>query len=249
MEIDLSKTFTSETELTSIEVNNPNPQSVPFDVAEMLEEAYERAGLVLRGGYQARTAMRSINMIASEWANKGLNLWSIESGYVSLQKGIGSYVLPSDTIDLIEHVIRGPDGIDYAIPRNSIKEFANLPNKYNTNGRPSQIYIERSVPFRVRLWPVPEKQGFRLVYWRMAMTYGFDKVRGIRQLPSIPQRFVPAFVAGMSYHICLKSTDDKAFARLPMLKSMYDEELSLALSEDRDRSYVSFTTDLSGYER
>ena len=77
-----------------------------LDLADIIEEAYERAGLELRSGYDYKTARRSINLICSEWANKGLNLWTVEEGTVALVDGTGTYTLPADTVDLIEHVVR-----------------------------------------------------------------------------------------------------------------------------------------------
>ena len=117
-----------------------------LDFSEIVEEAYERAGLEVRTGYEFRTARRSFNMLTIEWANRGINLWTIEQGQFVMNTGQGVYALPSTTIDLLDQVIRTqastPNQIDINISRISESTYSTLPNKL-AQGRPIQVWINR----------------------------------------------------------------------------------------------------------
>ena len=116
-----------------------------LDLSELIEEAYERAGLELRSGYDMRTARRSLNLLTIEWANRGINLWTIEQGQITINTGQAIYALPNDTIDLLDHVIRtgtGQNQIDINITRISESTYSTIPTK-NANGRPIQVWINR----------------------------------------------------------------------------------------------------------
>ena len=132
-----------------------------MDFTEIAEEAWERAGSEMRSGYDLRTARRSMNLLTIEWQNRGINLWTIDSGTVSLTTGTSQYTLPSDTIDLLEQAIRTDSGnttkqSDINISRISVSTFASIPNKLS-RGRPIQVWIERLVDApRINVWPVPE---------------------------------------------------------------------------------------------
>jgi len=121
--------------------------SFNLDLNEIVEEAFERAGLELRTGYDLRTARRSLNLMTIEWANRGINLWTIEEGQIVLQTGQPVYPLPVDTIDLLDHVIRqnnsvASNQIDINITRISESTYSTIPNKL-TQGRPIQVWINR----------------------------------------------------------------------------------------------------------
>ena len=117
-----------------------------LDFDDIVEEAYERAGLEVRTGYEFRTARRSFNMLTIEWANRGINLWTIEQGQFVMNTGQGVYALPSTTIDLLDQVIRTqastPNQIDINISRISESTYSTLPNKL-AQGRPIQVWINR----------------------------------------------------------------------------------------------------------
>ena len=115
------------------------------DLPELFEEAYERAGLEMRSGYDLKTARRSLNLLTLEWQNRGLNLFTIEAGTEPIIAGTATYTLPSDTIDIIEHQVRtgtGTNQIDTSLQRVSVATYAQQTNK-NTQGRPTQIYVQR----------------------------------------------------------------------------------------------------------
>jgi hypothetical protein len=118
-----------------------------LDFTEIAEEAWERAGREMRSGYDLRTARRSMNLMTIEWANRGLNMWTIEQGVITLTQGLNTYALPSDTIDLLEHVIRTDanstsNQADLTITRISVSTYATIPNKL-TQARPIQVWIQR----------------------------------------------------------------------------------------------------------
>jgi hypothetical protein len=219
-----------------------SPAFPTFDVAEIAEEAAERAGIEFRAGYALRTARRSIELLSIEWANRGLNLWTVESGVMDLQVGVYEYPLPDDTIDLIEHSLRtynvGLQANDYPLTRMSIDEYATIPNKY-TVGRPTIIHIRRLIHPTFILWQVPDREPYyKLAYARMRRMYSVGP--GGTGAPDLPFRFLPAMIAGVAYYLALKSTDPNALQRVPMLKAAYEEQYTLAGDEDRDRASVKW---------
>jgi hypothetical protein len=218
-----------------------------FDIAEIAQEASERAGVDFRSGYDLRTARRAMELVFIEWANRGLNLWTIDGPVpIDLTPGVYRYGLPEDTVDLIEHVIRTwPSGDDTGQPsdlpltRFTVSEYSAIPNKL-AQGRPSLISIRRAVQPYFLLWQVPSEGGplYQMVYWRLkriaAMPPGGDAQ------PGIPWRFVNALTAGMAFYMALKSSDPKVMPKIQLLKSEYEEQFALASDEDRDRASFNF---------
>jgi hypothetical protein len=118
-----------------------------MDFTEIAEEAWERAGREMRSGYDLRTARRSMNLMTIEWQNKGINMWTMEQGFINLTPGLATYALPVDTIDLLEHVIRTGQNTsstqaDLTISRISVSTYATIPNKLQ-QARPIQVWIQR----------------------------------------------------------------------------------------------------------
>ena len=127
--------------------NTSGATSFNLDLTELVEEAFERAGSELRTGYDLRTARRSLNIMFADWANRGINLWTIEPGTITLVQGQNTYPLPNDTIDLLEHVIRtgannSATQADLTITRISVSTYATIPNKIQ-QARPIQVWIQR----------------------------------------------------------------------------------------------------------
>lgn len=210
------------------------------DLAELFEEAFERAGLEMRSGYDLRTVRRSLNMLTLEWQNRGLNLFTIESGTQALTSGTAEYTMPSDTIDLIEHQLRtgtGTNQIDTALMRVSVSTYAQQTNK-NTQGRPTQIYINRgAADVKATVWPVPDSDDYTLFYYRLKGIDGLNA--GISGSAAIPPRFVPALVSGLAYMIAMKKPE--ALQRIIPLKELYEEQFNLAAAEDRERASLHLT--------
>ena len=121
--------------------------SFNLNLTDLVEEAFERAGRELRSGYDLRTARRSLNIMFAEWANRGINMWTIDSNTIDLVQGQNTYALPNDTIDLLEHVIRtqanqSSNQADLTITRISVSTYATLPNKLQ-QARPIQVWVQR----------------------------------------------------------------------------------------------------------
>lgn len=210
------------------------------DLNDIVEEAFERCGGELRTGYDLRTARRSLNLMFTDWANRGINMWTMEQGQQILTPGTATYNLPADTVDLLDHVIRTGAGsvstqADLTITRISEPTYATIPNKL-TQARPIQIWIERLNTPRFTVWPVPDNtQQYILVYWRLRRIQ--DAGNGVNTI-DMPFRFYNAMVAGLAYYLALKVPD--AVQRLDILKRQYDEAWELASGEDREKAAVRF---------
>jgi len=210
------------------------------DFSEIIEESFERCGLEIRTGYDIKTARRSLNFIFQEWANKGINMWTIEEGTQVLTQGQSTYTLPADTVDLMEHVVRTEQGgqpQDINISRISVSVYATIPNKVQ-QGRPVQIYIQRLNIPQFTVWPVPDgAYTYTLKYWRLRRIQAVGNNGDITA--DMPFRFVPAITAALAYHIALKRPD-VAPDRVAMLKMLADEAYQLAADEDREKSPQRF---------
>jgi|TARA_R100001129_G_scaffold51401_1_gene35524 hypothetical protein len=209
-----------------------------LDITEIAEEAFERCGLQLRTGYDLKTATRSLNLLTIEWANRGINFWTVEQVSTSLTADTATLTLPTDTIDIIEHWIRTGSGStqnDEQLSRISVSQYSSLPNK-NTSGRPVNIYIDkqRAAPVAY-FWPTPDE----------AYTFVYQKLRRVQDVGhdgeytmDAPFRFLPCMVAGLAYQLSMKYP--QANNRMADLKAEYEFQWDLAQSEDRDRSSVRF---------
>lgn len=219
----------------------PTPTFPVFDVAEIAEEASERAGVEFRSGYMLRSARRSIELLSIEWGNRGLNLWTVEIGSIPLLKGVAEYPLPDDTIDLVEHGLRyfnfdSGKPSDFPLARVSMDDYGVIPGKWN-DGRPTTIHIKRLIHPSFLLWPVPDRDDYyQVVYARLRRMASVGS--GGAGQPELPFRFLPAMIAGLAFYLALKSTDPVAQQRVPMLKAAYEEQFTLASDEDRDRASV-----------
>ena len=211
------------------------------DIVECIEEAYEQAGLEMRTGYDMRTARRSLNLLALDWANRGYNLWTIDQQAIPLATGVGNYILPPDTIDILEMVIRDTSvtpNMDIAIARISMSTYATIPVK-TTQGRPVQVWVNRLAQPQVNVWPVPNVNTYTLMYWRMRRIQ--DTGNAGQLTFDIPQRFLPPLIAGLAYKIAMKRPE--AAARLPALKAEYEEQWMNASAEDREKSSIRIVPD------
>jgi hypothetical protein len=222
--------------------------SFNLDLNSLAEEAFERCGAELRSGYDFRTVRRSLNILTAEWANRGINLWTIEQGSIPLVSGTATYDLPADTIDLLDHVIRTGSGttqIDINISRISVSTYSQIPNK-TAAGRPIQVWVDRKsgatnasnvVQYpTVTVWPTPDDSTtYTFVYWRLRRIQ--DAGDGLNG-QDIPFRFIPAMAAGLAYYLSMKIPG--ADMRMPALKAEYDEQFQLASEEDREKAPIRF---------
>jgi len=226
-----------------------------LDLNDIIEEAIERCGVEVRTGYEHRTARRSLNLLTIEWANRGINLWTIEQGSIPLVQGQITYDLEGDTIDLLDQVVRTQSGVnqtDINISRISVSTYATIPNK-NAQGRPIQVWVNRQSgetypinnitptsansitgynPPQINVWPTPDQSNFyTFVYWRLRRIQ--DAGNGT-STQDIPFRMLTCLVAGLAYYLSLKIPE--AANRIEMLKMEYENQWLLASSEDREKA-------------
>jgi hypothetical protein len=206
-----------------------------LDVSDLIEESFERCGQELRTGYELKTARRSLNLLTVEWSNRGINLWTIEQGVISLVQGQATYNLPTDTIDLLDMVVRNgtaQNQTDININRISVSTYATIPNK-NATGRPIQVWINRQITPQINVWPTPDGDQYSFVYWRLRR---IQDASGSTQTMDIPFRFLNCLVAGLAYYLSMKLPVDPG--RRGELKMDYEEQLQMAQDEDREKAPI-----------
>ena len=181
----------------------------------------------MKTGYDLKTAKRSLNLMLADWANRGLNQWTIAQRTETMVEGTGAYALSTDIIDILSVVVQR-DGTDYSLSRLSREEYLNIPNKA-TKGRPNQFFLDRQITPSLKIWPTPENST-DVVYYN-ALTRMDDADTYINTL-DMPFRFYPCLAAGLAYYISVK----RAPQRVQLLKAMYEEEFERAMTEDRDRA-------------
>jgi len=215
-----------------------------LDVSDYIEEAYERCGIEVRTGYDQRTARRSLNLVLADWANRGLNQWTIDQQQIPMVAGTTSYTLSSTDIDIIQSVCRLPNGggttsqFDITMERVSREYYLNIPNKL-TRARPVQYFIDRQITPVLYVWPTPDNT-YTLVVNKLVRLD--DANAGINTM-EMPFRFYPCLAAGLAYYLSIK----KAPERTQLLKGIYEEEFARAASEDRDRAALNLTPGRSTY--
>jgi hypothetical protein len=206
-----------------------------LDVAEIIEEAYERCGLEVRTGYDARTARRSMNLMFADWANRGVNLWTVRQATTTLTSGQATVTLGADVVDLLEVVIRRSN-TDFTMSKISRSNYLSQPAK-TTEGRPSQYFFNRQITPEITLWPTPENSTDQLIYYYVRRIEDADALVNTTELPF---RFLPCAAAGMAYYVALK----KAPERVQLLKTLYEEEFQRAADEDEDRVSLKLQPDI-----
>jgi len=209
-----------------------------LDVAEYVEEAFERCGLEARTGYDLRTAKRSLNLMFADWANRGLNQWTIKQRTQTVTQGTSEYALLADVIDVLAAVVRR-DGTDFTIPRIGRDAYLSIPTK-TTTGRPTQFFLDRQITPNLKIWPVPENSTDIIVYDCLTR---LDDADAMVNTIDVPFRFYPCLAAGLAYYLSLKRAPD----RVQMLKAVYEEEMRRAIDEDRDRASLQITPSLRNY--
>jgi len=169
--------------------------SVDFelDVADYIEEAFERCGLEVRTGYDLKTAKRSLNLMLAEWANRGLNQWTIEQRTFTTTQGDADISLSEDVIDILSVVVQR-SGTDFALDRVSRSEFLNIPNK-TTQGRPTQFFLDRQITPNLKIWPTPENSTDIVTYNALTRIQDAD---GQTNTLEVPFRFYPCLAAGLA---------------------------------------------------
>ena len=209
-----------------------------LDVSDYIEEAFERCGLEVRTGYDLKTAKRSLNLLFADWANRGLNQWTIEQRTFTVTSNDGDYDLGTDVIDILSLVVRR-SGTDFALDRISRDEYLNIPTK-TTQSRPTQYFVDRQITPVLKMWPLPDNSTDVVIYDALTR---LDDADTYTNTLGVPFRFYPALAAGLAYYISVKRAPD----RMQMLKALYEEEINRAMDEDRDRASFRVAPDLRNY--
>ena len=214
--------------------------STNFELAvdDYIEEAFERCGLEIRTGYDLKTAKRSLNLMLADWANRGLNQWTIEQRTQALTASDGEYSLGTDVIDILSVVVRR-SSTDFNMTRISRSEFLSIPTK-TTTGRPTQYFLDRQITPNLKIWPVPENSTDVLHYDALTRIQDADPMQNTME---VPFRFYPCLASGLAYYIAIKKAPD----RIQLLKTAYEEDFARAMAEDRDRSSFNISPSLQYY--
>lgn len=218
-----------------------------LDFIEAIEEAFERAGLENRSGYDMRSARRSINLLFADWANRGLNMWTIEERSQLLTFNVGEYTLGTDIVDLLETMVQIPNTSQttrYYLNRVSVSTHATRTNP-TIQGRPTEIYIDRQrVAPIVHLWPLPGDAGpYTLVYWVLRR---IEDAGAYPNTGDLPFRFLPAFISGLAYYIAEKKRNDDP-GLIQRLAARYESDWQRAADEDREKATLTITPRDSSY--
>nr|BAR34778.1 hypothetical protein [uncultured Mediterranean phage uvMED] len=203
-----------------------------LQVDEYVEEAFERCGLEFRTGYDARTAKRSLNLLLADWANRGLNQWTIAQRTLTLSQGTSAYNLGTDVIDILSAVCSRSNS-DLSMQRLSRDGYTTIPSK-TSQGRPSQFFLDRQITPSLKLFPTPENATDTIIYDALVR---MDDADAYTNTIEVPFRFYPCLAAGLAYYISMKKAPD----RIQLLKAVYEEEFERARTEDRDRSSFNVT--------
>lgn len=202
-----------------------------LDTAGVMEEAYELAGLELRTGYDAVTARRSMNIMFSDWANRGVNVWTIAQVSLTLTEGTANYTLNSYDIDILDAVIRktvGTTVTDFQITSIGRDEYLNIPTK-ETKARPVEFFIDRQTTPVLYLWPTPENSTDIFLSNRIQR---MDDISASVNDPDLPSRFMAPMVSGLAFYIALKKNPE----RIGILKPLYEEDFARAVAGDQGRT-------------
>ena len=203
-----------------------------LDIDEVIQEATEMIGGENTLGHEPASARRQINLLLKDWQNRGILLWSTSVSSVTVAASVTAYSLNSSTIDALE-VVLGRDDTDIQLTRISPEEYLLIPNKTQT-GRPMQFSIRRGISNpTMSLWPIPENSTDILKMEVISELQDVDKSAG--QNADLPKRFLPPLTCGLAYYMSMKRPGVEG-QRIQMLKMNYEELLSRAMLEDRERA-------------
>tara|TARA_R110000772_G_scaffold59532_1_gene134792 strand:+ start:197 stop:892 length:696 start_codon:yes stop_codon:yes gene_type:complete len=224
-----------------------NSKNFEPDVAEYIEEAFERCGLEMRTGYDLKTANRSLNLMLAEWANRGLNQWTIAKKTVDMVSGTATYNIdstnstaPIDVLDVFIRETTGTETTDISMTRLSRSEYSNIATKSST-GRPNQFLIDKQLSPTITVWPTPDSSSNYTVH--MNVLTRMDDADSATNTMEVPFRFYPCLTAGLAYYLSMK----KAPQLTPQLKGIYDEEFNRAMAADEDRASFRIAPNLRSY--
>lgn len=202
-----------------------------LQIDDIIEEAYERCGIRTNSGYDIRSARRSLNLLFSEWGNRGINLWKVKSKTETLVNNQVTYNTPSDCNDVLEAVVTVSGGNQQTLTKVSRSEYIAIPNKTQA-GTPSQYYVDRQITPTISLYLAPDTSAVtNIFYYYLAR---IEDAGAYTNTADMPFRFFPCMVSGLAFYLSQKIAPD----RLQALKLLYEDELKRALEEDGQRTSV-----------
>ena len=213
-----------------------------MDIDEVIQEAIEMIGGEITSGYEPKSAKRSINLLLNDWQNRGITLWSVDTTAVTLPVSVTTNVLSSSTLDVLGAVIQDSSDAkptDITLTRISTQEYLQLPNKGQT-GTPTQFAVRSSNITggpAIYFWPLPDNSTHQVTFEQVKYLEDVNKSAG--QLPDISRRFYPALTAGVAYEMSMKRPGIDA-EKINLLKGNYEEKLTRAMEEDRERVSMYF---------
>jgi len=226
-----------------------NSKNFEPDVGEFIEEAFERCGIELRTGYDFKSAQRSLNLMLAEWANRGLNQWTVATKTVAMVKDTVSYNIDSTNatapIDVLDAFIRetvNNENTDTPMTRISRSQYSAL-SKKSTASRPNQFFVDKQLTPTVSVYPAPDKSSTYTLHMNV-LTRMDDADAGANTM-QMPYRFYPCLAAGLAYYMSLKRAPD----RTGVLKQLYEEEFLRAMNQDEERASFRIRPDLRSYDR
>ena len=212
-----------------------------LNIDEVIDEAYERCGLSTQSGYDLKRARRNLNLLFSEWGNRGVHLWKVQLNEVALVAGQPNYTTPAAVSDVLEAFISTTNAAgnnvntqDVSLTKIDRSAYAALPNKYAT-GQPSQYYVDRQITPIINLYQAPDASTYTTLKY-----YSINRIEdagAYTNTSDAPFRFLPCMVAGLAYYLSFM----KAAEKTQMLKLAYEDEMKRALDEDGSRTslYIS----------
>jgi hypothetical protein len=210
-----------------------------LDIDDIIEEAYERCGVRTNSGYNIKSARRSLNILFSEWGNRGVHLWKVVLKEQLLTAGVSTYATPQDCSDVLEAYVSTAQTItqttnDISLDKIDRSAYAALPNKGQT-GQPSQYYVDRQTNPKISLYLTPDCAQY--IYLKYYYISRIQDAGAYSDQANVPYRFLPCMISGLAYYLGQKVAPD----RVQGLKLIYEDELQRALEEDSQRtsSYIS----------
>ena len=214
--------------------------SFNLSIDEIVEEAYERIGIRINSGYDIKSARRSLNILFSEWGNRGVHLWKVELDQVALVQGQANYTVNTDVSDVLEAYISSTSGTpgtttnDLSLSKIDRSTYAALPNK-GTQGQPSQYYVDRQTTPVIYLYQTPDLSTY--TYLKYYVIKRIEDSGAYTNTAYVAYRFIPCMCAGLAYYLAIKRSPQRA----ELLKLAYEDEMKRALDEDGSRTslYIS----------
>ena len=214
--------------------------SFNLSIDEIVEEAYERIGMRINSGYDIKSARRSLNILFSEWGNRGVHLWKVELDQVALVQGQANYTVNTDVSDILEAYISSTSGTpgtttnDLSLSKIDRSTYAALPNKV-TQGQPSQYYVDRQTTPVIYLYQTPDLSTY--TYLKYYVIKRIEDSGAYTNTADVAYRFIPCMCAGLAYYLAIKRSPQRA----ELLKLAYEDEMKRALDEDGSRTslYIS----------